>query len=138
MVQETGGAMAETETFGERLRRLREQRGLSLDELAARTEISKAYLWKLEKKPDSNPSIDIAQKLAEALGTTLGKLAEAPTLAGATEIPESLRKAADRFNIAEADLSDLARISFRGARPTTEQEWGLLYLQLRQLMDRNG
>ncbi|MCP4654832.1 MAG: helix-turn-helix transcriptional regulator [bacterium] len=125
------------ETFGDRLRRLRTQKGLSLDELAAATGISKAYLWKLERKPDVNPSIEIAQKLAAALGTTVGTLvpAAAGRDTGRSEIPESLKEAKRLFRMSEQDVQDLADIRFRGGHPMTSEEWGLLYLQLKQIVE---
>lgn len=123
------------ETFGDRLRRLRTQKGLSLDELAAATGISKAYLWKLERKPDVNPSIEIAQKLAEALGTTVGTLVpSADSKAQMPEIPESLSAAKKRFKMTDQEVRDLAGIRFRGGHPMTAEEWGLLYLQLKQIV----
>jgi len=125
------------ETFGERLRRLRTQKGLSLDELAGATGISKAYLWKLERKPDVNPSIEITQKLAAALGSTVGTLV--PGVGGrdtaTSEIPASLKDAQRRFKMSEQDVQDLAAIRFRGGHPMTSEEWGLLYLQLKQIVE---
>lgn len=124
------------ETFGDRLRKLRTQKGLSLDELAAATGISKAYLWKLERKPDANPSIEITQKIAEALGTTVGVLVSSAEANGgkSQEIPESLLAAKAKFGIEEKDVQDLAGIRFRGGHPMTAEQWGLLYFQLKQII----
>ena len=126
------------ETFGDRLRRLRVQKGLSLDELATSTGISKAYLWKLERKPDANPSIEIAQKLAAALGTTVGTLvspsADSDAKVPMLEVPESLTAAKAQFAMTDQEVRDLAGIRFRGGHPMTTEEWGLLYLQLKQIV----
>lgn len=59
--------------LGQRIRKLREERGLSLDQLANKTGVSRAYLWKLEMKP-CNPSVGILQSLAEALDVELYEL----------------------------------------------------------------
>lgn len=125
------------ETFGERMRRLRQQREMSLDDLARKTGISKAYLWKLERKPDANPSIEIARTIAKALGTTVATLVptDETSEADSPEIPESLAEAKGRFKMSEQDVLDLAGISFRGQHPMTAEEWGLLYLQLKQMVD---
>jgi transcriptional regulator with XRE-family HTH domain len=126
------------ETFGERLRKLRTQRNLSLDELAAKTGLSKAYLWRLETNPDVNPSIEVAQRLALGLEVAIGALI-AESSAGAdgdVEIPPTLRQAQERFEIPAQDLPDLARIRFRGAQPMTVEDWGLLYLQLKKTVAR--
>lgn len=126
------------ETFGERLRKFRTQKGLSLDELAAETGISKAYLWKLERKPNANPSIDVAQRLAVGLGTTVGALVpgEERTSSG-MEVPSSLQRAREQYGMSDRDVRDLAAISFRGRHPMTSEEWGLLYLQLRQMVEED-
>ena len=126
------------ETFGERLRKLRTQRGLSLDELAAKTGLSKAYLWRLETNPDVNPSIEVAQRLAAALEVTIGALvAESSTGEdGDAKIPPTLKQAQKAFSIPAQDLNDLARIRFRGAQPMTAEDWGLLYLQLKKTLAR--
>lgn len=121
------------ETFGERLRKLRTQRGLSLDELAAKTTVSKAYLWRLETNPEVNPSVDVAQKLAEGLGVAVTALVAAPAdVAFDIEIPPTLKEARQTFGIPDRDLLDLARIRFRGSQPITAEDWGLLYLQLKK------
>jgi transcriptional regulator with XRE-family HTH domain len=122
------------ETFGERLRKHRTQRSLSLDDLAAKTGLSKAYLWRLETNPDINPSIEVAQKLASGLEVTILALIAAPSIEaeGRAEIPPTLKKAQKAFGIPERDLPDLARIRFRGAQPMTAEDWGLLYLHLKK------
>jgi len=121
------------ETFGERLRKIRTQRGLSLDELAAKTSVSKAYLWRLETDPGVNPSVEVAQKLAEGLGITVTALVIAHAdVADDVEIPPTLKQARKMFKIPDKDLADLARIRFRGAQPMTPEDWGLLYLQLKR------
>jgi transcriptional regulator with XRE-family HTH domain len=121
------------ETFGERLRRLRAERRLSLDELASRTGISKAYLWKLEKKPDANPSIEIAQKISAALETTVADLlsSENSIEQAQIDIPEGLREAQGRFGMSEQDVIELASIRFRGKHPIRPDDWGMLYIHLK-------
>lgn len=53
--------------LGQRLRDLRQLRGLSLDRLAILSGVSKGYLWKLEKKLNPNPSLSTLVRLAKAL-----------------------------------------------------------------------
>jgi transcriptional regulator with XRE-family HTH domain len=125
------------ETFGDRLRRYRIAKGLSLDELAASTGLSKAYLWKLEKKPDVNPSVDVAQKLAVAVGTTLAELISASLEGephGVARIPPSLLVCKEHYKLNDNDVYDLSRIRFRGAHPTDADGWYLLYLQLKRIV----
>jgi transcriptional regulator with XRE-family HTH domain len=122
------------ETLGERLRKLRIQRNLSLDELAAQASVSKAYLWRLETNPDANPSVDVAQKLAEALEVGVGTLIAPPAGVANQEvdIPPTLSQAQQSFGIPDQDLVDLSRIRFRGGQPFSAEDWGLLYLQLKK------
>ena len=54
----------------EKLRELRQAKGLSLDELARLSESSKSYLWELENREARKPSAEKLQKIAEILGVT--------------------------------------------------------------------
>ncbi len=120
--------------FGDRLRQFRQAQGLSLDDLASATGISRAYLWKLERKPDVNPSLDRLQKLADALGTSVGDLAgETPQEATKTRgVPLSLKHCQDKYKLSEQDVSDLSQIRFRGGHPTDPDDWFALFLQLKR------
>ncbi len=60
-------------TIGEKLRKLRQEKGLSLDELATITQSSKSYLWELEKGT-KNPSAEKLSELAKYFGVTLDYL----------------------------------------------------------------
>ena len=57
--------------IGEKIRRLRQQCGLTQQELADRTELSKGYISQLESEMTS-PSIATLTDLLEVLGTNLG------------------------------------------------------------------
>lgn len=118
--------------FGKRLRTLRNAKGYSLDDLAERTGISRAYLWKLEKKPGSNPSLDRLERLAEALDTSVGELAASSKAVAPQEIPSGLAECQQRFNLSREDVNDLAKIRFRGGQPSSAEDWYLLYLQLKK------
>ena len=47
-----------TTKFGTKVRDLRKQRGLSLDALAQKANMSKSYLWELENREAPNPTTD--------------------------------------------------------------------------------
>lgn len=53
-----------------KLKKHRQELGLSLDELAVRTESSKSYLWELENRDASKPSAEKLTKIATVLGVT--------------------------------------------------------------------
>ena len=73
---------------------LREQHGLSLQEVADRADMSKSYIWELEQGRARNPTVDTAVRLARAFGVSLdymtGLSDNAPTLH-----PEALRIACE-------------------------------------------
>ena len=56
--------------IGQRLKRLRIKNGLTLEELASRSELTKGFLSQVERDLTS-PSIDTLNDILEALGTTL-------------------------------------------------------------------
>lgn len=64
---------------GEKLRELREKRGIGRDELAATVGTSRQYISHLENGLKLNPAFDLVEKLAGALGVTcLAFIADAP------------------------------------------------------------
>jgi len=59
--------------LGARVRELRRGRGLTLEELAERSRVSRAMISKLERG-EKNPTLVVAAKLAEGFGVTLSQL----------------------------------------------------------------
>lgn len=57
--------------FGERIRQLRERRGLTRAALAEKTGVSAVYLKKLEAGERTSPSLPALASIARALGVTL-------------------------------------------------------------------
>ena len=53
--------------LGDKIRALRKQKKLSLEQLAELTDSSKSYIWELENKDDPKPSAD---KIAAVLDVT--------------------------------------------------------------------
>lgn len=60
--------------IGPRIMALRAEKGISLSELARRSEISKSLLHRIEKQEGANPELGTLQKIARALDTTVGDL----------------------------------------------------------------
>jgi transcriptional regulator with XRE-family HTH domain len=60
--------------LGGRVRDLRQRRGLTLEELAGLSGVSRAMISKLERG-EKNPTLVVAARLAEGLGVTLSQLA---------------------------------------------------------------
>ncbi|WP_099158024.1 helix-turn-helix domain-containing protein [Virgibacillus ndiopensis] len=57
--------------IGERLRKLRQERGYSLSELAERADVSKSYLSYLERDVKNNPSLQFISKIADTLDVSV-------------------------------------------------------------------
>ena len=115
--------------IGDRIRRFREDRGLSLSQLAADAGISKGYLWNLENDQDARrPSADTLYSIARTLGVTMSDLMGRKLLPAATpQVPDSLHEFADEEGLPEADLYMLASIQFRGEQPRTKERWRYIY-----------
>ena len=57
--------------FGSRLRRFREAKKLTLQQVADAVGCTKAYIWELEMKEGQRPSAERVQALAKVLGVTM-------------------------------------------------------------------
>lgn len=57
--------------LGEKLKKLRNEQGFTLDKLAELSDSSKSYVWELENKTPPRPSADKLSKIASALGVTI-------------------------------------------------------------------
>ena len=58
-------------SFGERLRRFREAKKLTLQQLADAVDCTKTYIWELEKRDGQRPSAERVYALAKVLGVTM-------------------------------------------------------------------
>ncbi len=58
--------------LGERVRRLRDEQGWSLSQLAAKAQITKGNLHKIETGKTANPRVDVIARIAKALKTDIG------------------------------------------------------------------
>lgn len=54
-----------------KLKALRIQKGMTLEELAEKSNVSAGYLCHLEKGSRKNPSIEVMEKIAKALNTNI-------------------------------------------------------------------
>nr|WP_272916565.1 helix-turn-helix transcriptional regulator [Tsuneonella aeria] len=85
------------EDFGQRLHRLRRERGLSLADIANRLGVSKPTVWAWEHGK-SRPADRRLSALAEALGVTPGGLEPSPS--GSPEILDgSRRRIAEAYGV---------------------------------------
>lgn len=116
----------------------REEKGLSLAELARRTSISKGYLHNLESGEIQSPSADNLFKIANALGTTIADLMDEEhhvSLHSDTDTDStSLREFADEVGLPESDVEMLAGIRYRGKRPENKEDWRYIYESIKRTL----
>lgn len=67
--------MSASEMIAARMKELRAQHKISLQELADRAGTSKSHIWSLEQGRSRNPTIEMALSIANALGVSLDYLA---------------------------------------------------------------
>lgn len=135
-----------TDSLAGRLRRARKENGLTLDQLAHDSGLSKTYLWELENDAEGvkKPSADTLMKLVGPLRTTIADLMGRPTVqvdAGQFEISDSLQEFLRWMKKTERELSsdeirDLAAMRFRGGQPKTRDDWDDLYRTLKRITER--
>jgi transcriptional regulator with XRE-family HTH domain len=131
----------EQATLGARIRRFREERGLSLGDLEAKSGVTKGYLSQLESGKASNPSVHSANKIAQGLGVRLTDLlGEIETEHNPSEyLPEGLREFIARTEesgsgVSQEDVNMLLAIRYRGRQPVTATDWGLLYEMIKRIV----
>jgi transcriptional regulator with XRE-family HTH domain len=56
--------------LGRKVRSLRSQKDLTLEQMAHATRSSKSYMWEIENKPIARPSAEKLMRIAEVLGVT--------------------------------------------------------------------
>lgn len=110
--------------FGDALRRFREDRGLSLRELDKLSGVNYAYIQRLESNDKTAPSDDKIDALCNALKLSSQRRGILRSLLGLQPVPEALFEAMLLHPPATLDAFLIAsRVSFRGTRPTTPQDW---------------
>jgi len=128
-------------TVGQRIRDLRERRGMSLTALADAAGVSKSYLHDLENDVIVKPSADFAYSIAQVLDTTVAQLLgkrrnplEGDGTDTAIEIPDSLEEFAREARISYEDKRRLACIKYKGQSPKTKADWAYLYETIKRVV----
>lgn len=57
-------------SLGDKIHKLRKDKGWTLEELAAKIDSSKGYVWELERRQTKMPSAEKLQKIAELFNVT--------------------------------------------------------------------
>ena len=85
------------------LRAVRRQRGLTLEQLAAQTGLTKSYLSKVERR-QSTPSIAVALKVARALDVDVGRLFSDDEAREKIAVDRAAAPGADRYQVLASGL----------------------------------
>jgi transcriptional regulator with XRE-family HTH domain len=132
--------------IGENIQRIRQQKQMTLPALANEAGLSKGYIYMLESGEMTNPSVDVLDKIANALSCTIADLLghrKTAIKASAVEIPDSLTKFAKQRRragepLSEDDIVSLAATQFRGRRPETVEDWAYLYEFFKRTFEKKG
>lgn len=125
-------------TVGDRIRHIRNERGLTLEGLAEKTGISKSFLWSVENDK-SDISGEYLLRICDALEANIefilrgGGKEESPT--PTIEIPRELIQAAEKLGLSfretrvllQAQASLLARRSSKAEVDMTQEQWEKLW-----------
>lgn len=121
----------EPASIGAQIKKRREERDLSLSKLSELAQVSKGYLWSLEKgETKARPSGETLYRIAEALGVTMSDLLGRKLLierSAPEELPAALGEFAKRERLPQTDVEMLAQINFRGEQPQTVADWEFVY-----------
>jgi transcriptional regulator with XRE-family HTH domain len=131
-------------TTGERIREIREKRGLRQDQLASQAEISKSFLSEIETN-NRNVSSQALLRIANVLGASVDYLltgeSKETTAKGPITIPPELSRAAEELQLTfnqtldllEAQRSIVARRSHKSAKSLSVEDWKELHKTLKKV-----
>jgi transcriptional regulator with XRE-family HTH domain len=134
-------------TVGERIRQVRELRGLTQEKLANEAGISKGFLSEVENK-GRNLSLDVLLRIATVLHASVEYLAKGegvnPDRSEPVVIPRELSLAAEQLNLSfqetvhllEAYKSVIARRSSKFKREFAVEDWKDLHAALSAVWKR--
>ena len=112
--------------FGEALREMRRQSGLTQRELASKTGLDFSYISKVENGRNPPPAADTIVLLCEALGVAPESL-----LALTGKLPSDVQQAVGGSSAAQEFLRQTQRLGL------TEDEWRALSHEVRRLRPMN-
>lgn len=120
--------------IGKRIRKFREEKGMTAAQLARDAEISRSYLSELENGTGNHrrPSANVLYAIGKALGISMSDLLGRPMiLEPPTKPPATLMEFAEIDGLSQSDVEMLASIKFRGGSPNTVERWRFIYQAIR-------
>lgn len=125
--------------LSQRLRELRRGLGMTLLDVKQRTGVSVSHLSDIERGR-TRPSLETLTALARCYGVSMADLmagVDSEEASAPAQVP-GLRELVEKQEIPEEWAELLSRIEWRGRRPRSENEWMMLYMFLRNLLDRDN
>ena len=129
--------------IGRNIRKYREMRGRSLPDLAAVAGVSKAFLWEIEAGKSKRPGAEVLLRIAEALDVGINDLLGRPAqVSGHPPVEPVVNDGLRAFinerklqgrPLAPAEIESLSYVQLRGGRPTTKEQWALVYGMLKEI-----
>jgi len=125
--------------FGEKIKQVRQAKGISLEKLHELTGVSKTHLFQLEKGEFGNPTIDTLKKIADALGTTVTSLLNEDQKFDLSTIPESLKEFMEFYSKESIPLHHIRMLATMQMRedisPKTKEDWKVFYEAVKPAFD---
>jgi transcriptional regulator with XRE-family HTH domain len=132
-----------SENIGTKIKELRTKNDLSLNQLATKANISKAYVSQLENGESSKPSAEILYNIALALNTSiahlLGRTVSGVSQSEEVEIPTNLQKIAQANGIDSISMKRLSMIQRREGQENndyTEEQWMQYWLMMKSFDEK--
>jgi transcriptional regulator with XRE-family HTH domain len=134
--------MTRKASIGSRIKKYREEKGMSASELAAKAGVSKSYLSELESAEEGvkKPSAEVLYAIGKALGVAMSDLLGRPIITAPRSKPPAslLRFKRENPKVPEADIEMLSQIQFRGAPPKSAERWEFIYQAIRNSESMDG
>lgn len=126
-------------TLGERMRRIRTDRGLTQREVGERADMPSQTISDLECSRIENPSLNTLKNVAKALDIGVDELVGRGVSHDREELPQGLLQLLDdpewSDEITESWIELLLQIEFEGRRLETKREFLEAYLALTRILD---
>ena len=127
--------------IGDNIKKYRQIRGFTLPDLATVAGVSKAFLWEIETGNSKRPGAEILFKIADALGVTIAHLMGKEPVQQEMiepEVNDGLRAFInERKRLGQPldpeEVKSLSFVQLRGGRPTTKEQWALVYGMLKEV-----
>lgn len=122
--------------IGERLKVERKRKKLTLKEVSKETGVSLPFLSDIERG-EAKPSIKTLEKLAAFYHLQIAQLlVDAENSQIEKVFPKELLELKEAEGISDDWMNTLISVQYRGNQPKTKEEWQLLYLNLKSLLDK--